>query len=58
VQALKTTSKYNERDKQVKNIKGLVAYYFSYPGSQTVWDNVKGTFEPIQEIVEENISKT
>ena len=58
LQVLKTTSKYDERDKQLQNIKDLVAYYFSYPGSQTVWNKVKATFEPIQEIVEENIPKT
>lgn len=57
MQALKTSTKNDERDKQIQNISGLVSYYFSYSGSQAVWDNVKSTFEPIQDIVEQNIPK-
>lgn len=58
VQVMRTSSKREDKELQIRNIGGLVTYYLNYPGTKEVWNNVKTTFEPIQELVENNIPQT
>ncbi|NGP75123.1 hypothetical protein G3570_00650 [Balneolaceae bacterium YR4-1] len=55
VQVMRTSSRREDKELQIRNIGGLVSYYLNYPGTKDVWNNVKTTFEPIQELVENNI---
>lgn len=58
VQVMRTSSRREDKELQIRNIGGLVSYYLNYPGTKDVWNNVKTTFEPIQELVENNIQQT
>ena len=51
MQVMQTSTKNEFQELQIKNITGVITYYFSYPGSKEVWNNVKHTFEPVQDIV-------
>lgn len=58
IQVKRTSSTDKDKELQINNMGGIVSYYFNYAGPQEVWNNVKDTFGPIQELVESNIPNT
>lgn len=56
MQVIQTSTKKEYQEQQINNIAGVIAYYFGHPGSKEVWGYVKHTFEPIQDLVESNIT--
>lgn len=56
MQVMQTSTKKEYREQQIKNIAGVIAYYFSHPGPKEVWGYVKQTYEPIQDLVDGEIS--
>ena len=45
------------RDEQIENIAGIIRLYIDHPGVREVWTKVKHTFVPVEELVEDNISR-
>jgi hypothetical protein len=46
------------RDEQMDNIAGIIGMYLDQPGVREVWRRVKHTFVPIDQLVEENLTKS
>jgi len=53
----KTSPPGTHRDEQMENIAGVTNLYIDHPGVREVWNKVKHTFLPIQQLVEANITQ-
>jgi hypothetical protein len=57
-QVNRTSKPGRYRDEQMDNIAGVASLYIDHPGVREVWRKVKHTFVPIQQLVEDNITKS
>ena len=57
-QISQTSPPGNYRDEQIENIAGIIRLYIDHPGVREVWTKVKHTFVPVEELVEDNISRS
>ncbi len=56
MQLMETSPPGEYRDQQLENIEGVIVYMFNYKGALEIWDAVKHTFVPIQELFDNAIS--
>ena len=56
MQLIETSSPGEYRDQQLENIRGVITYFFNYEGTLEIWEKVKHTFVPIQELFDKAIS--
>jgi hypothetical protein len=56
-QVNKTSPPGTYRDEQMENIASVTNMYIDHPGVHEVWNKVRNTFVPIQQLVEGNITQ-
>ena len=57
MQLMETSPPGEYRNQQLENIESVIAFIFNYRGSMEVWEKVRHTFVPIQELFDTAIAK-